>query len=106
MLDAEVLVGGEMLEEIEVSSGFGCDLISDSLCFARPGCLLLTGLTNSQIIRICEMIEARAIAFMRGKMPLPEVVELAREKGIPLLVTRMFLFEGCGRLYQAGLRSY
>lgn len=105
MLDAEVLLGGEMLDDIEVSSGFGCDLISDSLCFARPGCLLLTGLTNSQIIRICEMIEALAIVFVRGKTPSPEVIARAKERGIPLLTTRLFLFEGCGKLYQAGLRS-
>lgn len=91
--------------DIEVSSGFGCDLISDSLCFSRADCLLLTGLTNIQIIRVADMIEARAIVFVRGKKPGQDIIELARQKKLPLLVTRRFLFESCGLLYQHGLRS-
>ncbi|HHW43477.1 MAG TPA: transcriptional regulator [Desulfotomaculum sp.] len=104
LLGADVLWGEDRLE-LEVTGGFGCDLISDSLCFARPDCLLLTGLTNIQIIRIAEMIEARAIVFVRGKVPGEEIIAQAREKGIPLLKTPMFMFEACGILYQAGLRS-
>jgi len=91
--------------DTEVNAGFGCDLISDSLCFSRPDCLLLTGLTNIQIIRVADMIEARAIVFVRGKKPGQDIITLAREKNLPLLVTRRFLFESCGLLYQHGLRS-
>lgn len=91
--------------DTEVSCGLGCDLISDSLSFSRPECLLLTGLTNVQIIRVADIIEAKAIVFVRGKKPGPDIVELAREKKLPLLVTRRFLFECCGLLYQQGLRS-
>ncbi|WP_309294771.1 DRTGG domain-containing protein [Desulfotruncus alcoholivorax] len=104
MLNAEVISGETMLD-LEVSSGFGCDLISDSLCFSRPECLLITGLTNIQIIRVADMIEARAIMFVRGKKPGQEIIRLAEEKKLPLLVTNRFLFESCGLLYQHGLRS-
>lgn len=103
-MDAEVISGGDMLD-IDINSGFGCDLISDSLCFSRPGCLLLTGLTNIQIIRVADMIEARAILFVRGKRPGADIIQLASEKKLPLLVTKRFLFESCGLLYQHGLRS-
>ncbi|SFG69622.1 hypothetical protein SAMN05660649_02395 [Desulfotomaculum arcticum] len=91
--------------DLEVNSGFGCDLISDSLCFSRPECLLITGLTNIQIIRVADMIEAKAIMFVRGKKPAKEIIQLAEEKKLPLLVTNRFLFESCGLLYQHGLRS-
>lgn len=104
ILEAEVITGEDMLD-IDVNSGFGCDLISDSLCFSRPGCLLLTGLTNIQIVRVADMIEARAILFVRGKRPGKEIIQIANEKKLPLLVTRRFLFESCGILYQHGLRS-
>ncbi len=105
ILGAEVIIGKEMLDT-EVSSGFGCDLISDSLCFTKPGCLLLTGLTNIQIVRVAEMIEARAIVFVRGKKPGKGIIIMAEEKKIPLMVTGRFLFESCGLLYQKGLRSF
>lgn len=104
ILEAEVISGEDLLDTT-VTSGFGCDLISDSLCFSRPDCLLLTGLTNVQIVRVADMIEARAIVFVRGKKPGQDIIHLAKEKKIPLLVTRLFLFEGCGLLYQHGLRS-
>lgn len=103
-MDAEIITGADMLD-IEVSSGFGCDLISDSLCFSRPECLLITGLTNIQIVRVADMIEARAILFVRGKKPGKEIIQLAEGKKIPLLVTKRFLFESCGLLYQHGLQS-
>jgi predicted transcriptional regulator len=103
-LEAEV-INGENLLDTEVSCGLGCDLISDSLCFSRPDCLLLTGLTNIQIIRVADMIEAKAIVFVRGKIPGRDVIRLAKENNLPLLVTRRFLFESCGLLYQQGLRS-
>ena len=103
-MNAEVLTGEDLLDT-EISSGFGCDLISDSLCFSRPDCLLLTGLTNIQIIRVADMVEARAIVFVRGKKPGKDIIRLAEEKKLPLLVTKLFLFEGCGLLYQRGLRS-
>lgn len=103
-MDAEVITGEDLLD-IEVSSGFGCDLISDSLCFSRPECLLITGLTNIQIVRVADMIEARAILFVRGKKPGRDIIRVAKEKKLPLMVTRRFLFESCGLLYQHGLRS-
>lgn len=99
------MLTGEGLLDTEITSGFGCDLISDSLCFSRPDCLLLTGLTNIQIIRVADMVEARAIVFVRGKKPGKEIIRMAEDKKLPLLVTKLFLFEGCGLLYQHGLRS-
>jgi predicted transcriptional regulator len=105
LLEAEVITGEELLD-LTVNYGFGCDLISDSLSFSRPDCLLLTGLTNIQIIRVAEMVEAKAIVFVRGKKPGTEIIEMSRQKKIPLMSTKRFLFESCGILYQHGLRSY
>jgi len=51
------------------------------------------------------MADILAIVFVRGKIPPAETVSLAVEKGIPLVATRLTLYEACGRLYQAGLPS-
>ncbi len=48
---AEVLYGEELLDSIDIECAYGADLMSDVLAFARPGSLLLTGLTNIQIVR-------------------------------------------------------
>ena len=87
----------------EVITGGGADLMSDVLAFGQDGMLLMTGLTNPQVVRTAEMAGVQAIIFVRSKLPPAETVALAEEKGIPLLASRYTMFETCGRLYQAGL---
>ncbi len=89
----------------EVDSAFAADLMSDVLALAKPGSLLLTGLTNPQVVRTSEVAGVAAIVFVRGKHVQPETEQLALEVGIPLYETPLTLFEACGRLYGAGLRG-
>lgn len=102
ILDAEVLVGEEKLD-MDVKTAFGADLMSDVLAYAVSGCLLLTGLTNAQVIRTADVLDIAAIILVRGKKPAPETLRAAVEKGIPLLSTKYILFETAGRLYQNGI---
>ena len=102
ILDAEVVVGHDQLD-MEVKTAFGADLMSDVLAFAKSGSLLLTGLTNPQIVRTSDVLDIAAIIVVRGKRPLPETVQLAEELRIPILSTRYILFETAGRLYAKGI---
>ena len=104
ILQANVIVGDECLQH-EVTTAGGSDMMSDVLSFMKPGSLLLTGLINPQSVRTAEIAEIMAICFVRSKEPLKETVELAREKGIPLLSTHFTMYEACGRLFQGGLRA-
>lgn len=104
ILDAEV-IGVSADLQAEVATGCGADLMSDVLAFIKEGALLMTGLTNPQVIRTAEMVDVKAICFVRGKRPVPDTVRLAESKGIPLLLTRLPMFEACGRLYRNGLRG-
>jgi len=79
--------------------------MSDVLAFTHAGTLLLTGLTNSQVVRTAEMAGIFAIVFVRGKLPPSDTVALAQEKGIPLLASKYTMYETCGRLYGSGLPS-
>lgn len=102
ILDAEVLVGEEMLD-MEVKTAFGADLMSDVLAFAKSGSLLLTGLTNDQVVRTADIIEIAAIIMVRGKKPTPEAIKLAEELKIPILATKYILFDTAGLLYTKGI---
>lgn len=105
ILKAEVLAGEELLDQREPKSACGSDLLSDVLAFTKDNSLLLTGLTNPQVIRTAEMIDLIGVVFVRGKRPEPATVELAVIKKIPLLATRLPMYEACGRLYLQGLRG-
>lgn len=89
----------------EVLSCHASDLMSDVLTLSGMGSLLLTGLTNAQVIRVAEVSDFAAVCFVRGKEIQPELVQLAEERQIPLLVTSLSMFESCGRLYAKGLRG-
>jgi predicted transcriptional regulator len=99
------LISREADLDLEVQMGCGADLMSDVLAFTHEGTLLMTGLTNPQVVRTAEMAGILAIVFVRGKVPPPETVTLAEGKGIPLLASKYTMFETCGRLYKAGLPS-
>lgn len=89
----------------QVQMACGADLMSDVLAFTHAGTLLLTGLTNPQVVRTAEMAGIEAVVFVRGKYPPPETIALAEQEGIILLASRYTMYESCGRLYQAGLPS-
>ena len=102
ILDAEVIVGEECLD-LEVKTAFGADHKSDVLAYAKAGSMLLTGLTNTQVVRTANVLDIAAIILVRGKKPSQETVSLAQELKIPILTTKYILFETAGRLYLKGI---
>ncbi len=103
-IDAEIIHGQDMLPSIEIDQVYGADLMSDVLAFATPGSLLLTGLTNIQIVRTAQMMDLPAVIFVRGKYPQKEAVELAVSLDMPVLVSHKSMFETCGILFREGLQ--
>lgn len=101
-LQAEVICGQSRLDE-EVKFAGASDLMSDVLAFGQPGILLLTGLSNSQSVRTADIIEAKAIIYVRGKKPDKQGIKIATEKGIPILSTKLMMYKACGLLYSHGI---
>src|SRR5512146_764352 len=90
---------------IDVGRAYCADLMSDVLAFSVTNSLLITGLTNAQVIRTAEVADIKAIIFVQNKRPDRETIALADVKKIPLLATDLSMFDTCGRLYENGLRS-
>lgn len=102
ILDAEIVVGEDQLD-LEVKEAGCADLMSDVLFFGKSGMLLLTGLTNPNIIHTAYALGVAAVVMVRGKLPPPETIRLAEEFHIPLFLTKYILFETAGRLYMHGM---
>ena len=108
--DVLAIIDGKVISQnidlsMQVEMACGADLMSDVLAFTHAGTLLLTGLTNPQVVRTADMAGVQAIVFVRGKLPPPETVALAEQRNIPLLASRYTMYETCGRIYQTGLPS-
>jgi len=91
--------------DIEIDIVNCADLMSDVLAFHVRGGLLVTGLANIQVVRTALITDMDAVIFVRGKVPDKKVIEEALEKEVPLLSTKLPLYEVCGILYSEGLKG-
>lgn len=105
LLEGEIILNTEDLDTT-IDSVCSSDLMSDLLHFqSKTKALLITGLNNTQVIRTAEIADLKVIVFVLDKRPDKDTTEMARQKGVQLIVTRLSRFTACGRLYEAGLRS-
>jgi predicted transcriptional regulator len=104
IVDGQFFCGKEKAD-LEILSACGADLMSDVMAFVKERVLLMTGLVNPQVIRTAELLDIRAIIFVRGKVPGRDVIEMAEQSDIILGGTKLPMFITCGKIYEAGLRA-
>lgn len=104
LLQARVHTGENHLER-DIQSACGADLMSDVMAFVKEDVVLLTGLVNAQTVRTAHLLDIPVIVFVRGKVPLPDLVDEAANAGIVLMTTNETLFLAAGKLYEAGIRK-
>jgi predicted transcriptional regulator len=104
LLRCEVLSGEEDLS-VDITHVVASDGMSEILAFAKSKELMITGLTNIQSIRTADIAGVSAVVYCRGKRPDKKVIEFAKQKMIPVLVTEMVMFDICGILYNKGLKG-
>ena len=104
ILNADLICGENSLEN-EVFTACGSDMMSDVLAYVKEQAVLLSGLVNPQVVRTAEMMDMKCIVFVRGKKPDIDMIELAEERDIVLLGTKIEMFTACGLLYKNGLKG-
>ncbi|MBQ2978368.1 MAG: hypothetical protein IJE17_12855 [Clostridia bacterium] len=104
ILHAKVLCGEDKLDK-PVSTACCSDLMSDVLAFVNEKTVLITGLSNPQVIRTADMLDLKCLVFARGKTPTEDMLTQADEQGLAVICTRETAFTACGLLFSAGLRG-
>jgi predicted transcriptional regulator len=97
ILEGEVICCADKLDR-PVLAFAAADLLSDVLAFERENYVLLTGLTNAQVVRTAEITNACCVVMLRNKQPQPAAVALAKRNGIPLVLSHFGMFDACSRL--------
>ena len=97
-LDAELLTPEADLTR-EVHAACGSDMMSDVLAYVKDQAVLVTGLNNPQVVRTADMMDMICIVFVRGKKPDGAILQLAVDRGIAVLATKLPMFAACGLLY-------
>jgi len=104
LLQCEVLHGDNDLS-IDIETVVASDGMSEILAFACPHALMITGLTNIQSVRTADIADVRAIVYIRGKRPEKNALSLASKINIPILATKLGMFDVCGILHKMGLKG-
>ncbi len=103
LVQGEIICGAEFKDR-EVGKVFASDLMSDVLTIRdSDGLLLVTGLSNLQSIRTCEMSDIQMILVARGKAVTDEMIELAEDNEMIIIRTDFSMYKTAGILYSAGL---
>ncbi len=106
----EIVKGKQLIPAVDlngdVKGAFTGDLMSDVLASIQPEAVLITGLSNPQVIRTAMIADVRAIIFGRGKKLAVETISLAIQERIPVIVSDFGLYEISGLLREAGLPSF
>ena len=97
LLKATVLVGP--LPEEEILTACGSDMMSDVLAFPKDRMVLLTGLTNPHTVRTAELLDVMMIIFVRGKLPSEEVLNMAEDAGIAVVMTEYTLYDALSLIH-------
>lgn len=103
LVQGEIVCGEEYLDN-QIDCVFASDLMSDVLTLKDVNnLLLLTGLSNLQSIRTCEMSDITYMLIVRGKAVTEEMKELAEDNDMVIVRTEYSMYKTSGILYNAGL---
>lgn len=102
ILEADILVDSDG-RDMDIQSACSADMMSAVLYYHAPNSVLITGLTQPQVIRTAEISGIKMIVFVFSKRPEQAIIDMARQKNIPLLSTPYCMYSASGRLFQAGL---
>jgi predicted transcriptional regulator len=99
------LVSGCNDEDKTLKKAFSSDLMSDVLTLDEEDILLITGLSNLQLVRTAEMADIHVVLLARGKQATSEMVDLANENGLILMETPFSIYKASGILFSKGLKE-
>jgi len=102
-LNARVICGEDRLSE-NIAVAFASDLMSDVLTLDTENMLLVTGLSNLQVIRTSEMSDVSFILFVRGKRVNDDMLRLAIDNNMLIVECEYSMFRACGELYKLGVK--
>ena len=101
LVDANIYCKGN--EDTDIRCAFACDMMSDVLAYVKNQAILVTGLVNPQVIRTAEMMDIPCVIIVRGKEPTPLMLEIAADRGITVMNTKLRMYSVCGILNNHGL---
>jgi serine kinase of HPr protein (carbohydrate metabolism regulator) len=97
-LNLKIVSGQESLD-MEVTSGYTSDLLSDVIANSKEGNLWITRQTHQNIIAVAKLKDLAGIIIVNSREPDEDTLRKAEEEKVPILCSEEMAFEVSGRLY-------
>lgn len=94
---------GEVSTEKQVAGGIISDILSDVMAQAHKGELWVTNQTHENVLAIVFFKSLAGVILPGGLLLDEQAAEKAKEKKLPVFLTRLSAFEIVGRLYALGI---
>jgi len=101
-LKLEVRTGSDQLD-VEITGGYASDLMSDVIARAEEGNLWVTLQTHQNIVAVAVMKSLHGIILINSREPDEDTVQKASAQGVPIMISKMSMFELVGRLFELGI---
>ncbi len=88
------------LEPNTINGIIASDLMSDALVVDSDIDMLVTSLATAQALRTADIIGAKSVLVVNGKLISDDMVEMAKELNVLLLGTALDTFSACGLLHK------
>ena len=98
-LNLKVLCGESGLDR-DIDGCYVSDLLSDVMGNAEMGNVWVTLQTHKNVIAIASLKELACVILVKGNKPDDDMLEQAKDEGIPVLGTTEQTFEVAGQIYK------
>lgn len=99
-IEHEVLNPEIGVENIDLSTGYVSDLLSDVMGSAKDKMAWFTIMRHMNVIAVASMADIPCIVFGKNTAPEQAVIDKATEEGIVLIKTSLPVFDAAGVLYK------
>lgn len=93
------VLSGKIEDNMEISTGYCSDLLSDVMGNAKEGMLWITIQTHRNILAVASLKDIAAIIIANGQTPDDETLAKSKEEEILILGTDDTAFNISGRIY-------
>ncbi|MDI3472641.1 MAG: hypothetical protein PWQ20_911 [Thermotogaceae bacterium] len=102
-LDLEVVTGKDF-ENIEVTGGYTCDLLSEVMANCNKGMAWITVQSHLNIVAVATICGAACIILANNHEYPSETIQKANDEGVILLKSSLNSYKLSGELYKLGIR--
>ena len=86
-------------ENIDITGGYSCDLLSDVMGNALENQIWVTIMRHLNVIAVASLSGIPAVVFTKDIVPEEAVIKKAIEENICLITTELNTFETNGKIY-------